>query len=300
MSSTKNSKRGRPPKNKNRQTALSSFVTKKRASSLASSTSSERSVDPLIAAKKPKMGAEESTSNKATTGSQTQSKKKSKEVSTVSAPRPSSLNGKTVGTSYSQSGNNSVSLVTTGEHDLERKMEHGLKHLTESTQLQTSITGLPLSTISCMTASREMGGVSGLNGNFPHQNFEDDQLSVASSSTHSAQSKGSGYVLSAISGRGSTKSNSSSSSSDPNGLKSTIKFEEMFSYFPPKLVIRNGELQPECTLSVKNLDRQGIANLPRSHPFLSWTLGQPTRTTTKCPRKRKAGSSKPLCSSTVG
>ena len=56
--------------------------------------------------------------------------------------------------------------------------------------------------------------------------------------------------------------------------KSSINFEKFFSYYPPKLVVRDGELQPERSLSIKG---SAIGGLPEGHPFLSWNLGQPVK-----------------------
>ena len=59
--------------------------------------------------------------------------------------------------------------------------------------------------------------------------------------------------------------------------KSSINFDQVFSYYPPKLIVKDGELQPERSLSVKGLDRSAISGLPEGHPFLSWNLGQPAK-----------------------
>ena len=59
--------------------------------------------------------------------------------------------------------------------------------------------------------------------------------------------------------------------------KSSIIFDQVFSYYPPKLIVKDGELQPEKSLSVKGLDRSAISGLPEGHPFLSWNLGQPPK-----------------------
>ena len=58
---------------------------------------------------------------------------------------------------------------------------------------------------------------------------------------------------------------------------STFKFNELFSYYPPKLVVQDGDLCPQHSLSVNGLDRSKLNNLPQSHPFWNWTLGQPTK-----------------------
>ena len=59
--------------------------------------------------------------------------------------------------------------------------------------------------------------------------------------------------------------------------KSSIIFDQVFSYYPPKLIVKDGELQPAKSLSIKGLDRSAISGLPEGHPFLSWNLGQPPK-----------------------
>lgn len=59
-------------------------------------------------------------------------------------------------------------------------------------------------------------------------------------------------------------------------LPGTIKFEQLFGYYPPKLVVQDGDLCPEHSLSVSGLERSKLSSLSPSHPFWSWTLGQPT------------------------
>lgn len=61
-------------------------------------------------------------------------------------------------------------------------------------------------------------------------------------------------------------------------VRSTFSFENVFGYYPPKLVVRNGQLEPAYSLSVKNSDH---SVLPESHPILKWTLGRPVRGTKK-------------------
>lgn len=69
--------------------------------------------------------------------------------------------------------------------------------------------------------------------------------------------------------------------------KSTFSFEDLFGFYPPKLVVRNGQLEPAYSLSVKNSDH---SVLPLSHPILKWTLGRPVRGSVapKKPRKTVA------------
>lgn len=111
------------------------------------------------------------------------------------------------------------------------------------------------------------------NGSNSHQ--EDDQLSITSSSTNSTNNS--------ISGRVRTKG-TAKAGRHVTVTKPTFSFDELFSYYPPKLVLIDDELQPAQSLSVKGLDRH---SLPEAHPFLKWTLGQPVRSLTTSRKKRK-------------
>ena len=53
---------------------------------------------------------------------------------------------------------------------------------------------------------------------------------------------------------------------------STINFDELFNYYPPKLIVQDGDLCPEHSLSVSGIER---SKLSPTHPFWSWTMGQP-------------------------
>ena len=55
----------------------------------------------------------------------------------------------------------------------------------------------------------------------------------------------------------------------------TFNFEQLFGYYPPKLVIQDGDLCPERSLSVSGLERSKLSSLSPTHPFWNWTLGQP-------------------------
>ena len=57
-------------------------------------------------------------------------------------------------------------------------------------------------------------------------------------------------------------------------VKSTFSFEDVFGYYPPRLVVRNGQLEPAYSLSVKSSDHSMV---PEAHPILKWTLGRPVR-----------------------
>lgn len=52
----------------------------------------------------------------------------------------------------------------------------------------------------------------------------------------------------------------------------TINFDELFNYYPPKLIVQDGDLCPEHSLSVSGIER---SKLSPTHPFWSWTMGQP-------------------------
>ena len=110
---------------------------------------------------------------------------------------------------------------------------------------------------------------------------EDDIVSVASGSTNSTNSSGQ-RSSSQVTRR--TKA----SEKEPSPV---FRFNELFSFYPPRLVVRDGELVPEHSLSVKNLDKNSVASLPESHPFLSRTLGCPVSGKgSRNGRKRKAPS----------
>lgn len=108
--------------------------------------------------------------------------------------------------------------------------------------------------------------INGTSATCLHQ--DDDQLSVTSSSTNSTTS----------SFRGGTSSRRSALNlnTGKNGLDATSSFcfEDLFSFCPPKLIVKDGDLVPEKSLQVKDLDRHSI---PKGHPLLKWTLGQPIK-----------------------
>ena len=59
-------------------------------------------------------------------------------------------------------------------------------------------------------------------------------------------------------------------------IEGTIQFDNFFKYYPPKLVVLDGELCPEHSLSVGDLDKTKLNSLPQTHPFWNWNLGMPT------------------------
>ena len=113
---------------------------------------------------------------------------------------------------------------------------------------------------------------------FPVQ--EDDQISVASSSTNSNKSS------KVTSGRSRTsKLTRNGGVLDAASIKSTFSLQNLFSFYDPlKLVVKDGELLPEHSLSLKDFDRQSI---PTGHPVFKWTPGQSVKGMKR--KKRKNG-----------
>ncbi len=61
------------------------------------------------------------------------------------------------------------------------------------------------------------------------------------------------------------------------GGSGKFEFNKLFGYYPPKLVLQDdGDLCPERSLSLNDMERQRLGTLPPDHPFLWWTLGQPS------------------------
>ena len=92
--------------------------------------------------------------------------------------------------------------------------------------------------------------------------LDDDISSVASISTNGSGQRSSARVTRRT--RASEKEK-----------KAPFRFNDLFNFYPPKLVVRDGELVPEQSLSVKDMDRASISNLPESHPFMHWRVGEP-------------------------
>lgn len=74
--------------------------------------------------------------------------------------------------------------------------------------------------------------------------------------------------------RGSKKQKHSRGGQNNLRIESNFSLESLFSYYPPTLIVKDGELVPEKSLSIKNVDR---SSLPSSHPIDRWSLGQPVR-----------------------
>ncbi len=111
---------------------------------------------------------------------------------------------------------------------------------------------------------------------------EDDIASVTSNSTNSSGQ------------RSSLRVNRRTRATSEKEKKAPFHFNDLFGFSdPPKLVVRDGELVPEHSQSVMNLDRLAISQLPSNHSFLNWALGKPvsgksSEANTKGGRKRKA------------
>ena len=279
-------KRGRPS-NKVRPTALSSFVMKKRASS-PSTFSDSGSPCPVPPVKRLKVGSE---SESSTTGV-----KCSGEVDSSLLLHHNLHHSVDLMDVDDTCGRAGTPLQSAAQQRLE---------VVATQQNQGTVQG----NTSDVCADDEGGGV----GNNPCAP-DDDQLSVTSSSTTSTtttnhtsfltttttKSRGKGKAKSSLTTNSNgvtkrgrpTKPNScndgSSLSNELQSLmstsKSTFNFNKMFSFYPPKLVVKDGELVPERSLSVRGID---LTTLPENHPFLSWSLGQPVKGTVTLRRKKR-------------
>lgn len=105
---------------------------------------------------------------------------------------------------------------------------------------------------------------------------EDDLISIASSNT--TTSSANSIVVSnkkpMATKRGGKKQKHSRGGQNNLRIESNFSLESLFSYYPPTLIVKDGELVPEKSLSIKNIDR---SSLPLSHPIDRWSLGQPVR-----------------------
>ena len=108
------------------------------------------------------------------------------------------------------------------------------------------------------------------------QILDDDQLSMTSVSTITGSSNTTTNECTEKSGEQSQQSKlkqAKGSFTNPNS-DTTFSLEALFSFCPPTLTVRNGELVPQQSLSVKNIDQ---FDLPPNHPLENWSLGQPVR-----------------------
>ena len=105
---------------------------------------------------------------------------------------------------------------------------------------------------------------------------EDDMTSIASSSNTTSSSSANSFAKTTRSHQKQRGGKKGVRASQNNLLRvnSNFSLESLFSYCPPTLTVRNGELVPEKSLSIKRLDR---FSLPSSHPIDRWSLGQPVR-----------------------
>lgn len=112
-------------------------------------------------------------------------------------------------------------------------------------------------------------------------NLDEDQASATSSSTSSANQK-------------SISRNSRLKNKSTLEERAMFHFNDLFNFYPPKLVVKEGALVPEHSLSVKKIDRNNLSCLTETHPFFRWSLGTPvTSQSQRAPnsrngRKRKA------------
>ena len=253
-----------------REVALSSFVSKKRASSRSSSTSSEGST--FTTSKMPKKmrprnrGRERSgkvapkRTNRAVAGNK------------LTSSRPSAM---------SEAAAMRKDVISVGIDVLVSRDEHS--PMDQETEGSKSV----LSTVNSNSNNRthansnvQRDAVASRVSIYAQQ--DDDQISIASSSTNSTNSTSNGSRGSRTRSRPACRS--SKNHVDATGPRATICLEELFSYYPPRLVIKDGDLHPEQSLSAKNLDRHSV---PESHPLLKWTLGQPVKGVTAVKKKRK-------------
>lgn len=264
-------KRGRPPKHP-RATALSTFATKKRAMSRSPSPYSDQ--------------ADECSVPKKTTQK-------------VTNPRNEDWHSKT----------SSTTECNTHQHDRSSQFAHrpesytdvvndrraNLRQFTDphSLRLNLDLINNKRNQSSLVSNSKEIfdsnSSLCTLMSNST-RNYDDDQISVTSSSTNSTNCSSQ-----RTSSRLIRKNKSNLDERESAESQSLFRFNDLFSFFPPKLVVKDGELVPEHSLSVKKFDRASLSCLPEEHPFLKWSLGHPvtnqsqrTQSTCRNGRKRKA------------
>lgn len=249
---------------KPRRVTLSSFVTKKRASSRTPSTSSDSSYEP------PGIKRTKSTATRGQGNGRSNSRGGKCVGTKATAARPRRTCSATEVMGVGVEPLTTVpSLKGASAADLERSNSMLLEGSKVSASLNFSVNGKP----SVLQAHSHMHRGYLDNGSSSLQ--EDDQLSIASASTNSTTNSINGRVRSRSTSR---------ARKDVIAPKPTFSFEELFSFYPPKLVLIDDELQPEQSLSVKDYDRHA---LPESHPFWKWTFGQPVKGMTTMKKKRK-------------
>ena len=241
---------------KARRVTLSSFVTKKRANSRTPSTSSDSSYEPP--------GLKRIRTKSTATRGQGRSvprggKSVGVKVIAARSRRTCSVSDAT------GVGVEPITTVPTLKGTSTAHLERGNNVLLEGSKV--SVNGKPKVLQAHMHRGSLDNGISSLQ--------DDDQLSIASASTNSTTNGSNGRVRSR---------STSKARKDMTAPKPTFSFEELFSFYPPKLVLIDDELQPEQSLSVKDYDRHA---LPESHPFWKWTFGQPVKGMTTTKKKRK-------------
>lgn len=304
--------RGRPSKNKTRVTALSSFVMKKRASSPSSLAYSDASVVQPPPAKRPRVRSESDSSTNDGGSRDKSSIGEGGSSSLLTAKRQFRSATGTGSTNYysilssSRAPGPPVSHNTCDQSDPVETIDDA-DEKTLNLQHQNSPNGYW--DIPTQDTADNGSNLAGVNGGNPHQFLldEDDRFSIASSTTFaptatnhsslttSSKGKARTSIAPAMGGttpgppppqrRGRPPKNPYSNGSNLNNelqslistSKSSINFDQVFGYYPPKLILKDGELQPERSLSIKRLERSAVSGLPDGHPFLSWNLGQPAK-----------------------
>ena len=305
--------RGRPSKNKTRLAALSSFVMKKRASSPSSLTHSNVSVVQPPPAKRARVGSESDSSATDGVSGDKSGSGEGGTSSLLTAKRQFRSATGTGSTNYysilssSRAPGPPIPHITQEQSDPIETIEN-IEPADEKTinlQHQDSPNGYLDMQTQDMSDGRS--NLATMGGGTPHQLLpdEDDRFSIASSTTfapmatnqssHITHSKGKSRTSITTAEMGTTPcppppqrrgrppknvySNGSNLNNELQSLtstsKSSINFDQVFGYYPPKLIMKDGELQPERSLSIKRLERSAISGLPERHPFLSWNLGQP-------------------------
>ena len=251
-------KRGRPPKHP-RATALSTFATKKRAISRSPSPFTDHINEPTIPKKMRLEATKEEYRSKSSSKSETnrvnQLACKPDSADVVNNRRENFTNPGSLRLNldlYNPTGNHSP-ILSNGKESFDNA-----------------------STLCALLSNST-------------RNYDDDQVSITSSSTNSTNSN------QRTSSRLTRKSKSNLDEKECSKSQSLFRFNDLFSFVPPKLVVKEGELVPEHSLSVKKVERNSLSRLPEAHPFLKWSLGRPVtnqsqRTQSRNGRKRKATS----------
>lgn len=181
------------------------------------------------------------------------------------------------------SGMSSATVVEGPEEEEEEEEEGAVlngyvsRHGRRSTVDAKSIGTAPLS---CTTTGTGRAAMS-----FCHASLsptrDDDQTSVSSSTTSNSTcvavpptQQRAGASRRGRGGRGGSRRewpNHGSRASVTTGFC----FAEFFGQSTPRLVLRGGELQPETSLSLRNVE--DYRSLPEDHPIFRWSLGQPVK-----------------------